>query len=143
MKKSVSVLAILMVCAICVLSLAGCGDRTLDGRYKSVEAYIADPTVKATIEESIATEADGLEIEVKGTENELIYEYVFDEVYDAATVEIMKSSFESGAASLESTFVDVANSLVDVVAADDIGVIVRYINGDGTVIFEETYKADK
>ncbi|MBQ8795005.1 MAG: DUF4854 domain-containing protein [Clostridia bacterium] len=143
MKKITSILAIVMACLICVLSLAGCGDRTLDGKYKTVEAYLADPTVKASIADSMDTGSDDLKVDVKGTENTLIYEYVFDEAYDEATIEIMKEGFESGVASLESTFVDVANSLVDVVAADDLGVVIRYIDANGTVIFEKTFKATK
>lgn len=143
MKKFTSVLAIVMVCMICVLSLAGCGDRTLDGKFKTVEAYLADPTVMDTIKESIDSQAEGLNIEVKGTENTLIYEYVFEEAYDEATIEIMKVAFENNVSSLEATFVDVANSLVDVVAADDLGVTVKYADANGTIIFEKTFKATK
>lgn len=143
MKKSVSVLAILMVCAICVLSLAGCGDRTLDGRYKSVEAYLADPIVKATLKESLGSDSDTMAIDVIAEGSNLVYEYAFTDTYEADMLDIMKSSLESSTTANEATFKDVAYSLKDVVASDDLGVVVRYLNGDGTVIFEETYKADK
>lgn len=143
MKKLVSLSAIIMVCVICVLSLAGCGDRTLDGKYKTVEAYLADPIVKATLEESLGSDTDTMAIEVKAEGSNLVYEYAFTETYEADLLDIMKSSLESSTTANEATFKDVANSLKDVVAGDDLGVIVRYLNGDGTVIFEATYKADK
>ena len=143
MKKFVSVSAILMVCVICLLSLAGCGDRTLDGKYKTVEAYLADPIVKSTLEESLGSDTDTTAIDVKAEGSNLVYEYVFTETYEADLLDIMKSSLESSTTANEATYKDVANSLKDVIANDDLGVIVRYINGDSTVIFEATYKADK
>lgn len=142
MKKFASVLAIVMVCAICVLSLAGCGDKTLDGKYKTVEAYLADPVVKSTIEESLGEDSDTMAIEVKAEGSNLVYEYAFTETYEADLLDVMKSSLESSTAANEATFKDVANSLKDVVAGDDLGVVTRYLNGDGTVIYETTFKAD-
>lgn len=142
MKKFTSVFAIVMVYLICVLSFTGCG-MGLDGKYKTVEAYLDNPAVKAELEESMDTGSEDLNIEVKGNENTLIYEYIFDEAYDEATIELLKSSFESNVDSLESTFVDVANSLTDVVSADDLGVTIRYLDANGTVIYEATFKADK
>ncbi len=140
MKKFTSIFAVLMVCLICALSFTGC-DIGLDGRYKTVEAYLETPAVKAELKESMDTGAEDINIEVFGTENQLIYQYTFEETYDAATVELFKAGFESNVSSLESTMVDIADSLVDCVSADNISVVIKYLNGDGTVIFEETFNA--
>lgn len=143
MKKFTSIFAILMVCLICAMSLTACGGMGLDGKYKTVEAYLENPTVKASIKESMDTNAEDMEIEVLGTENQLIYQYQFEETYDDATVQILRSSFESQVDSLEPTMVDVADSLKDVVSAKNLCVVLKYLNGDGTVIFEHTFNATK
>lgn len=142
MKKFTSIFAILMVCLICALSFTGC-DIGLDGKYKTVEAYLENPAVKAELKESMDTGAEDINIEVIGTENQLIYQYTFEETYDAANVELLKAAFEGQVDSLEPTMVDVADSLKDVVSADNLCVVVKYLNGDGTVIFEKTFNATK
>ena len=142
MKKFTSIFAIVMVYLICALSFTGC-NIGLDGKYKTVEAYLADPIVKASMKESMDTGAEDMEIDILGTENQLIYQYTFEETYDDATTQILKSSFESQVDSLEPTMVDVADSLKDVVSADNLCVVLKYLNGDGTVIFEHTFNATK
>ena len=129
-----------MVCLICALSFTGC-DIGLDGRYKTVEAYLENPTVKSSLEESMGSVPEDIDIEIIGTTNELIYQYTFEETYDAATVELLKSSFEGSVDSLEASMVDIANSLKDCVSANNLCVIVKYLNGDGTVIFEKTFNS--
>lgn len=143
MKKFISVLAIAMVCLICVFGLTACGDRALDGRYKTVEAYLADPIVNATLEASMGESTDDLSIEILGDGSNLIYQYTFTDTFDEATLEIMKSSLESGTASMESSMVDIANSLTENVAADNLAVVVRYLDANGTLIYEATFNADK
>lgn len=140
MKKFTSIFAILMVCLICALSFTGC-DIGLDGRYKTVEAYLENPTVKSSLEESMGSVPEDIDIEIIGTTNELIYQYTFEETYDAATVELLKSSFEGSVDSLEASMVDIANSLKDCVSANNLCVVVKYLNGDGTVIFEKTFNS--
>ena len=80
MKKFTSIFAIAMVCVIFAMSFAGCG-MGLDGKYKSVEAYLADPIVKASLKESLGSDTEELAIEVLAEGSNLVYEYTFTETY--------------------------------------------------------------
>lgn len=142
MKKLLSVLAIIMVCTICVACLTGCGDRTLDGKYKTLEAYLADPTVQSTLAESMDTGTDSISVDIVAEGSLLVYVFTYNDTYDDATKELVKSSLESSISSLDSTYEDIANSLKDVVASNDLGVVIRYSDASGAVIFEKTYMAD-
>lgn len=111
----------------------------VNGKYASIEAYLADPTIKSALDSMIASN-DTLTIEVKAEGDSLVYEYKYTQTYE--DIELMKQSLESSASSVESTMVGVANSLKTCVDVENPTVVMRYLNGDGALICEIEYGAD-
>lgn len=112
----------------------------IGGTYASMEEYVESPVIKDTIDSLLETmESMGMNIEVKGDGNKLIYEYTFLQQMDADTVkESLETSLESQATTMES----VAKSLIGVVEVDTPVVVVRYLNADGSELYSREFTAN-
>ena len=111
----------------------------VDGKYTSIEAYISDPTIKSALDSAMPTD-DTFTLEIKAEGESLVYEYKYTETYEE--IELMKETLESSASSMESSMVSVANTLKSIVDVENPKVVMRYLNGDGTLISEIEFGAD-
>lgn len=109
------------------------------GIFSSLEDYLDSDMVRNSInsvEESM--EDAGIEVEVKAEGSKLVYEYKYDIKIDA---NVVKSSLDKALESSSSTFEYIAKATKAVVDDDNITVVVRYLNSDGSVITEREFKA--
>ncbi len=117
----------------------GAADSEVEGLYASVEEYVNTEEFQAQMEEQLASmEQSGLNIEVTGEGNKLIYTYTFDESIDTTGVSDQLSSSLQEQASI---FEMVANSLTMIVDVEDPVVEVTYKDSEGNVLASEEFSA--
>lgn len=153
-KKTLKALACAAAMAL-VLSVTACGSKDTDvpaepeaeseeeadGEYQTFEDYYNDPTVKAAFDEQIeALAGQGMSIAVEAKGNELIMIYQYDEGIELPenATELLDAELEKNA----STFEQQAGSLD--LAIGETGactVTVRYLDADGNLLTEQSYKA--
>lgn len=157
MKKLTIIAALAMVACVSAFTFTGCGgskttsegskaeesskteESMVDGKYVSIEACLADPAFQAALNN---TDTDEYSVAIKGEDNKLIYEYTYKimiEDVDAQKESIAKISETE---SVKGAMVNVANGLKSFVHVENPCVVARYINMDGTLIYEATYEAD-
>lgn len=133
MKKIKRLLATVAVCAM-AFTFAGCG------KYATVEEYVNSDAVQAELETALAQlEGSGMQMEVYGEGNKLVYSYTYDVELD---VELAAPLLEDAMASESATFEEVAESLKDAVDVENPTVVVEYLNPDGSVIYSAEFTAE-
>ncbi len=110
-----------------------------DQKYSTIEEYLADPSIKSTLEkemESIESDAD---YEISANGNKVVYSFTFKEYL--ADVDIYKPVVEElmNEDSFSKSFVYIASSLSEMIDADDVSVVVSFFNSDGTEIYSQEY----
>lgn len=116
----------------------------LTGTYASIEEYIQSDEAHQVIESTQETLEGVAVFDIKAEdENKLVYEYTYVSAFNDDTVDAMSSSLEDtfSDSSYDSIYSSVAEYIESVVDIDNAVVVVRYLNGDGTVIFETEYTA--
>ena len=99
------------------------------------------PEVKTQIDSMIdSLKGSGMDIEVTGEGNKLIYTYTFDEQIDAS--DAIKEALEDALSSQESTFQNVAKSIETEAKVSDPVVVVEYLNADGSELLVKEFKAE-
>ncbi len=129
-KKMLSVLMIAMLALSCMV-LTSCGTKTL-------EEYInSDSDLKKEVE-SFST--DNMTVKVK--DNNLTFEYKFEDMEltdDLRTT--LKAEIEKQMDTQDSQFENIAKEMEDETGISGIKVVVRYVESDGTVLYENSYTA--
>ena len=116
----------------------------LTGQYASIEEYLQSNEAQQIIESTQETLGDVAVFDIKAEDsNKLIYEYAYVDVFSDTVVDSMASSLEEtfSDSSYDDIYSSVAEYIENVVDIDYAIVVVRYLNGDGTVIFEKEYTA--
>lgn len=127
MKKWLAVVISALLC----LSLAACGQKPA-----SVEEYVAKN--KDTISAAVSASAgDGLNIEVLGRGNSLVYRYKY--TTELGELDAVKAALESATDKLESTFKSILTAVKTEVPSAE-SVIVEYLTKDGEVIVSKEFK---
>ena len=84
-----------------------------------------------------------MKMDITGEDNKLIYTYTYTTItVDDDTRETMAESLESGLASQSSQFTSLAASLSDIVDVKDPVVQIKYIDAEGTLIYEAEFTAE-
>lgn len=118
------------------------------GLYATVEDFLADPAVKAQLDQSIEQmvgDSDTMTVSIEGTSDTLIYMFKYSDAAIAGLDEEVLSStlYESmDDPSFASTFESIAVSVASVVEADTVYVMVIYAKADGTVLASMDYSSD-
>lgn len=137
MKKLLKSLVTIAVIGTMALCVAGCKP------YKSVEDYVNSDIIQSEVE-STNENSDDIKMEITAEGDALVYQYTYSEtITDEEELAFCQETFESELSANESTFVDIADSLYDVADVKDPSVIVRYLNADGSVIYETEFPASK
>lgn len=133
MKKLVAVVLSLVM----ALSIAACG-----GKAGSVQDYLNKPEVKSQLDDLIdQMKGMGMEMDVTGEDNKLIYTYKFDTQIDDADGTI-SAGLEEGIKSQEATFKNIAKSLKTEIKVKDPVVVIKYLNADGSELYSTEIAAD-
>ncbi|MBC8528322.1 DUF4854 domain-containing protein [Christensenellaceae bacterium NSJ-44] len=128
--------ATVVLALVMMLSLAACSSKPA-----TVQDYLAKPEVKTQIDSMIdSLKGSGMDIEVTGEGNKLIYTYTFDEQIDAS--DAIKEALEDALSSQESTFQNVAKSIETEAKVSDPVVVVEYLNADGSELLVKEFKAE-
>lgn len=126
----------ILLCFIMALSLFACG-----GKAKTVEDYLNDKEVQAqmdTLKETM--KSAGIEMDVKGEGNKMIYSYKFSEQIDEESMSAVKETLESGLEAQVSVFDGILKTLKDEMKISDPSISVRYLNADGSEILTREFK---
>ena len=129
MKRVATVLLALVV----ALSLVACG-----GKAGPVEDYLSKPEVKAQMDAmSDSLGSSGMQIEISGEGNKLIYAYTFESQLD--NLDEVKTALEDAMEAQASVFSSIATTLKTEAKVSEPVVVVRYLNADGSLILEKEY----
>lgn len=112
-----------------------------DETFASVEAFLENPETKEALNASLLEIADeNMSVDVKGTEDSLIYMFTFSEdVMDGLDEDAMIQSLNEGLDTNATVFSEIAGSLADVVDVDNPKVVVIYARPDGTSLVERAF----
>lgn len=137
MKKAISKVFALALAVMMAICLAACAQN--NGQFASVEDYLANEQVQEQLQPSIDSVKNmGMDLEITGEGNKLIYTYTFTTQLDEDGVaEQLKTGLDAQA----STFEGVASNLKDIVNVDNPVVVVTYLNKDGTVLHSQEFSA--
>lgn len=114
------------------------------GIYKNMEAYISDPTVKASLDQAIKSAAgSGMTIDITAKGNTLIYKYTYKQQMssDSVPVETLKQSLETAMNSQKDQMQNFANQIGNVVEETPAIISLQYIDADGTPLYEKEFIA--
>ncbi len=114
------------------------------GVYKNMEAYISDPTVKASLDQAIKSAAgSGMTIDITAKGNTLIYKYTYKQQMssDSVPVETLKQSLETAMNSQKDQMQNFANQIGNVVEETPAIISLQYIDADGTPLYEKEFIA--
>lgn len=114
------------------------------GVYKDMEAYISDPTVKASLDQAIKSAAgSGMTIDITAEGNTLIYKYTYKQQMssDSVPVETLKQSLETAMNSQKDQMQNFANQIGNVVEETPAIISLQYIDADGTPLYEKEFIA--
>lgn len=110
------------------------------GKYDSVADYVNSDLIQnqiSSIKESLAE--SGMEMEVTGEDNKLIYTYAYTELTE---VDGMADALASGLDAQADTFKSVAKSLRAAVDEENPVVVVRYLDANGDEIYSQEFAAE-
>lgn len=139
MKKRTLKSIVLAVVMVLALSVSACGSK--EAGDMTVEDYYNDPEVKAAFEEQIAAAAGqgmSINIEAKGNEFKMIYQYDPDFVLADDAADQLEAALESNAAVFEAQ-AQVFDTAIGQEGACTVSV--QYLDAEGNLIAEKSYKA--
>ncbi len=115
---------------------ASSGSSDSEELYATVREFLHDPQVRAEIDASIDEMAgDGMEASVEGSDDTLVYTFRFDDdMLEGVDEEMLAANLEEALDEVSGTFEDIAQSVSEVVMAEEIMVLVVYGKADGTVL---------
>lgn len=125
--------------AILLFSLTACGGSTKP--YDTMAAYVASDELQeqlGTLTRSM--ESSGMEVDIVAEGDKMVYVYTFVTQIDLtdAAVEALSNAISAQ----EDTFKEICTSIQTVVDVEKPVVAVRYINADGSKIFEQEFSAE-
>ncbi|MFQ9933897.1 MAG: DUF4854 domain-containing protein [Lachnospiraceae bacterium] len=159
MKKIIKLLTCMAMLTM-VLSLAACGgdddssnnnssksDNSSNDKtymYDSIEEYVNSEEFQSSLESLMSSlEDSGMKMDITGKDNKLIYTYTYTSItVDDDSKEAMAEALESGLTEQSSQFTSLAASLSEMIDVKDPVVQVRYIDAEGTVIYEADFSAE-
>lgn len=105
-----------------------------------MKTYVESEEVQSQLEAMLASlEEQGMQMEVLGEDNKLIYRYTFTNMEKQ---DGMAEQLEKSMEAQTETFTMVANSLKTYVEVEDPMVIVEYLDANGEEIYTAEFKAE-
>ena len=135
MKQKVSRVIVMALLLAMTLTVVGCGKK-----YDSVDDLVASDEMQSEMEEFKTTPNGSLmNLEIKADGEKLIYAYTLNQQVDP---EALVESLEAALDEQKEAFSQAAKALKIEVKADNLSVIVQYLNNDGTEIYSREFTAE-
>ena len=143
------ILAAILVLTLAV-SFAACSSKDKDGsdssdikpniietepEFDTIDAFLQDETVSKQINSVLAEQKD-TQINVKAEGSKLVYEYTLNE---GQNTEEFKKELENTTKMQEYTFTNIATALSEAIREDNPSVVVRYLDANGSLMFEKEF----
>ena len=156
MKKSKIFAAFLTTACLFALTFTGCNflqnsndksdiaesETSTAKTYSSIEEYLKNPLTQVTVSTIKNAVDETTTINVKAEDNKLVFEYTYADIYEKSALSGMayqlKTSYERNA----SVYTSLASSIEKEVDVENPLVVIRYLNGDKTVIYEGKFAPD-
>lgn len=122
--------------------LADMDNAAVTGKFSDMEAYVNDPTVKASLDQLVdAMQGSGMNMEILGEGDTLTYKYTYSTqvVGDTTSLEDAKSALETAMDAQKTTMQGVADGLAPYVEVSPVKVRAEYYDADGTLIYEAEF----
>ena len=122
--------------------LADMDNAAVTGKFSDMEAYVNDPTVKASLDQLVdAMQGSGMNMEILGEGDTLTYKYTNSTqvVGDTTSLEDAKSALETAMDAQKTTMQGVADGLAPYVEVSPVKVRAEYYDADGTLIYEAEF----
>ena len=147
MKKSIFKLFAGITMLLMAFSLAACGGNKekdpmgmTDGKYNTVEGYVASDEVQkelASLKDTLAS--SGLNMEVTGKDNKLIYTYTYQDITKSDELaDTLAEQMETQA----DMFRSVATSIKEYVNEETPIVVVEYLDSNGELIYSAEFESE-
>ena len=122
--------------------LADMDNAAVTGTFSYMEAYVNDPTVKASLDQLVdAMQGSGMNMEILGEGDTLTYKYTYSTqvVGDTTSLEDAKSALETAMDAQKTTMQGVADGLAPYVEVSPVKVRAEYYDADGTLIYKAEF----
>ncbi|MCH5297334.1 MAG: DUF4854 domain-containing protein [Ruminococcus sp.] len=137
MKKIITAVIALMAVATMVLGMTACGASPEE----KLKTFIESDAFQSQIDSYKSSFGSTLDIDVKAEENKLIYEFTYKTQIEDSVVDSVKDQLDTASTSMASTYEEIANQLKAEIKIDNPVVVLKYLNADGTTIYEHTFEA--
>lgn len=139
MKKIFTSALSIILTAVMTLSLCACSLSDI-GKAETMEDYVKSDAVTKELEELRKTfSSSGMEIEILGEGNKLVYQYIIPE---SMAYNGMGDSMAAELSAQAETFTEAANSLKSAVMVENPVVVVRYLTSGGNHLLEREFPAE-
>ena len=136
MKKIISMILSSVLLLTMVLSLTACGNS----KFGSISDFVNSDEFQQQLDAAMSsTEGSGLNLEITGEDNKLIYSYTYQEGMPAEAAEQLQAALEAQASTLEG----IASELKNAVNVENPVVVVEYLNPDGSVLCSMEFSAQE
>lgn len=108
--------------------------------YSSVDSYVKSPINQVALSAILGPSDEEKDIEIKAEGENLVFEYRYKEIFDEKSKKSVAAAHSEKYKFNSTDFTNLANTLKREVEVENPSVIVRYYNGDDTIIYELTYK---
>lgn len=162
MKKKLAKLLICVSMIGLVFSLGACGSdddsntgkpatqattkkQSSSKQYASIKDYVESPEFQAQVKSMLeGSEESGISMTITGEGNKLIYTCTFAEqmIDDDLSLEDARTSLENTLEAAASQYTTICKQLPIYIDVKDPVVVVRYIDADGTTIYEREFTAE-
>lgn len=123
-------------------AVSAAGGRTETGKYATVKDFLDSDLMQSqlkTIKEQLGTSGNGLEVNVAGEENKMVFTFLYE--LGDRDVKTVSAELETAMVSMEKSFELTAASLKEAVEAENPVVVVTYVAEDGTELYSKEFSA--
>lgn len=111
-----------------------------DGKYASVEEYLNSDIMQTELNSTLdSLQGSGMKMDIKAEGNQLIYSYQYTDLTDTTG---MAESLETAMDSQAGTFQSNANALKAIIDAEDLSILIEYLDANGTLIYSREFSAE-
>ena len=111
---------------------------TTAGKYNSIDEYINLPAFQSQLNSLKKSSSSLMDIDIRAEGNALVYEYKYTSNQTSAVADALKSQLAGQ--NITNVFNNVVKELENKTTVSDPYVIVRYLNSDGSLLAEKTFK---